>query len=118
MQGRDENMKNMYVRRIMEIRDEYGYSNAKMAELCGMKPERLRRIIRNDSKPRVDTIADICSGMDMTLREFYESEIFASQTEKQSELMRLYMSLDPENKMLLLKIAEEIRQTQMSKLGK
>lgn len=111
-------MKNMYVRRIMEIRDEYGYSNEKMAKLCGMRPEHLRRIIRNDSKPRVDTIADICEGMGMTLRDFYGSEIFASQTENQSELMRLYLSLDPEYKMLLLKIAAELRITQEAKIEK
>lgn len=111
-------MKNMYVRRIIEIRDEYGYSNEKMAKLCGLRPEHLRRIIRNDSRPRLDTIEDICNGMDMTLREFYESEVFGSNTVNQSELMHLYMNLDPEYKMLLLKIASELRATQGLKNGK
>ena len=111
-------MKNMYVRRIMEIRDEYGYSNEKMAKLCGMEPERLRRIIRNDSHPRVDTIEKICDGMDMTLKQFYASSIFAAATENQDEFMRTYLSLDPEYRMFLLKVAKELRVTQNGKMEK
>lgn len=108
-------MKNMYIRRIEDIRDEYGFKNEKMARLCDMDPKYLRKMIREDKIPRVETIEKICSGMGMSLQQFYASAIFGTETVAQQELMQLYISLDPENKRFLLRMADELKKTQDEK---
>ena len=105
-------MKNMYIRRIEEIRDGYGFSSEKMANRCSMKPKYFRKMISDDKMPKLETIEKICNGMGISLAQFYASSIFGEETIAQQELMKLYVSLDPENKRFLLKMAEELKQTQ------
>ena len=108
-------MKNMYIRRIEEIRDGYGFKNEKMAKLCGMEPKYLRKMIRNDTYPRVDTIEKICEGMNISLQQFYSSAIFGKYTESQNELENIFISLEPENKEFLMKMAVELKEMQDKK---
>ena len=105
-------MKNAYIRRIEEIRDEYGYKNEKMAKLCGMEPKYLRKMINTDTYPKVETIEKICAGMDISLQQFYTSSIFGTNTETQKKLDRIFVTLDPDNKIFLIKMAEELKEMQ------
>jgi len=109
-------MKNAYIRRIEEIRDEYGYKNEKMARLCGMEPKYLRKMIKTDTYPKLETIEKICSGMNISLRQFYTSSVFETNTETQEKLEAIFVSLDPDNKLFLMKIAEELKELQDRKM--
>lgn len=111
-------MKNKFIERIEEIRQNNGLSKKKMAEYCGIDEKYFRKMINNDTMPQLETLERICVGMDITLQQFFTSDkVFGTATEAQEALIKCYMGLDPDNKQLLLKIATELKGTQDKKIG-
>lgn len=63
--------------RIHQLCDENNISLNKLSILCGMTQSTLSNITSGRSKnPTVATIKKICDGLDMTLVEFFDSELF------------------------------------------
>ena len=56
-----------------------------------------------------------CEGMNISLQQFYSSAIFGKYTESQNELENIFISLEPENKEFLMKMAVELKEMQDKK---
>ena len=63
--------------RIHQICDERNISLNKLSILCGMTQSTLSNITSGRSKnPTVATIKKICDGIDMSLADFFDNELF------------------------------------------
>lgn len=63
--------------RIHELCDQRGISLNKLSIICGITQSTLSNITSGRSKnPTVSTIKKICDGLDMTLVEFFDNELF------------------------------------------
>lgn len=63
--------------RIIELCGESGITVNKLATICGITQSTLSNIIggRNNSTT-ISTIKKICDGLNISIREFFESELF------------------------------------------
>ncbi len=66
-------------RRIMELCDEHGITCNKLATMSGVTQSTLQNIIcgRNNSTT-VSTIKKLCDGLNITIQDFFDSDLFDS----------------------------------------
>lgn len=65
--------------RILELCRERKITVNKLATVCGLTQSTLNNIMhREGSNPTVATVKKICDGLDITMSEFFTSEIFDS----------------------------------------
>ena len=63
--------------RILELCRERKITVNKLSTICGLTQSTLNNIMhRPDSSPTVSTIQKICDGLDMSMAQFFTSEIF------------------------------------------
>ena len=71
------------IKRIFELCDKHDLTVGGLANLCAVPPSTLKSILYCKSKnPRIVVIKMICDGLDMTLEEFFSSEIFNKLEQK------------------------------------
>ena len=65
--------------RILELCRERKITVNKLATVCGLTQSTLNNIMhREGSNPTVATVKKICDGLDITMSEFFTSDIFDS----------------------------------------
>ena len=63
--------------RIIELCDERNITINKLSTMCGINQSTLNNIISGRNKSMtVSTVKKICDGLNITIRDFFESEIF------------------------------------------
>ena len=63
--------------RIIELCDERNITINKLSTMCGISQSTLNNIISGRNKSMtVSTVKKICDGLNITIRDFFESEIF------------------------------------------
>ena len=66
------------VERIKELCDEKGYSFYQLSNNSGVSLSTLMHIIDFSTKsPRLETIAKLCIGFEIPLKEFFSSDLFS-----------------------------------------
>ncbi len=65
-------------KRILELCKIHNMTINKLSTICGITQSTLNNIIHRESSPTISTIKKICDGLDITLAEFFSSEIFDS----------------------------------------
>ncbi|MGI6153782.1 MAG: helix-turn-helix domain-containing protein [Christensenellaceae bacterium] len=69
--------RNAVRQRIIDLCDRYQITVNKLGILSGLTQSTLNNIINTGSNnPTISTIAKICDGFEITIREFFEDEIF------------------------------------------
>jgi transcriptional regulator with XRE-family HTH domain len=58
-------------KRIMDLRNEAGFSKGELARRAGLAESYIGQIESKKKHPTVDTIFRICSGLDITIQEFF-----------------------------------------------
>ena len=65
--------------RILALCCENGITANKLSTISGMTQSTINNILNTGSNnPTVSTIKKICDGLDMTLAEFFDDELFTS----------------------------------------
>lgn len=71
------NAKEAVAKRISELCAEKDLAVNALANSAGMSPSTIYSMLNNKSKnPGIVTIKQICDGMDISLRQFFDSPIF------------------------------------------
>lgn len=69
--------KEAVARRIIELCDERNIATNALANLSGVSPSTVYSMLNEKSQnPGVVSIKKLCDGLDITLREFFDSPIF------------------------------------------
>jgi transcriptional regulator with XRE-family HTH domain len=61
-------------KRVMDLRNEAGFSKGELARRAGLAESYIGQIESKKKHPTVDTIFRICSGLDITIQEFFSIE--------------------------------------------
>ena len=61
-------------KRVMDLRNEAGLSKGELARRAGLAESYIGQIESKKKHPTVDTIFRICSGLDITIQEFFSIE--------------------------------------------
>ena len=71
------NTKEAVARRIIELCDERNIATNALANNSGVSPSTVYSMLNEKSQnPGVVSIKKLCDGLDITLREFFDSDIF------------------------------------------
>lgn len=68
--------------RIRELAALHGMTISGLAKICGINPSTLSIVKKRCGQPRLETIAKICDGLDMTLVEFFAPANYPSKANK------------------------------------
>jgi len=69
--------RNAVRQRIIDLCNSHNITLNKLGTICGITQSTLNNIINTGSNnPTVSTITKICDGLNITLREFFNDEIF------------------------------------------
>ncbi len=69
--------------RIEQLCQEKGITQNKMCTICGITQSTINNIMnRNQKDVSLLTIVRICNGLNMTLEEFFNSDIFKQKIEE------------------------------------
>ena len=64
-------------KRIVELCEERGLAINALANLAGVTPSTIYSILNQRSKnPSVSSIKKICDGLDISIRDFFDSDLF------------------------------------------
>jgi transcriptional regulator with XRE-family HTH domain len=73
----DMTVRNAVRQRILNLCDSRGITINKLGTICGVTQSTFNNIINTGSKnPTVSTIAKICDGLEITVREFFNDDLF------------------------------------------
>lgn len=66
-----------YLKKLLKICSERNISVNKLATMCCLTQSTIQNIIDgNSSNPKVLTIVRICDGLNITLKEFFDDDLF------------------------------------------
>lgn len=64
-------------KRIYDLCSQRNITINKLSTICGMTQSTLNNIfMRKNAKPTVSTIKKICDGLDITLKDFFDTDYF------------------------------------------
>lgn len=73
-------LKNAIIKRIYELCRQYNYTPNALAELSGIPPTNLRRLLNGEvENPSSVLIYKICKTLKMNISDFYDSDIFKQE---------------------------------------
>ena len=71
------NTKNAVANRIIQLCNEKNIAINALANLSGISPSTLYSVLNEKSQnPGIVTIKKLCDGLDISLREFFDADIF------------------------------------------
>jgi transcriptional regulator with XRE-family HTH domain len=69
--------RNAVRQRIIDLCASHGITINKLGTICGVTQSTLNNIVNTGSNnPTISTIAKICDGLEITIRDFFNDEIF------------------------------------------
>ncbi|MDO5300794.1 MAG: helix-turn-helix transcriptional regulator [Clostridia bacterium] len=87
--------------RINELMKERGWSVYKLAKESGIPETTVRNYFRRNSAPTVYTLEQICTGLGITLAQFFDVEGNLGLTAEQQGLVNRFDSVTPEQKKMI-----------------
>lgn len=85
-------------KRITQLCQEKGWSYYKLAKEAGFQQSTLKSITKEKNMPSLYTIAKICTALNITVSEFFNSELFDSKSETRQLFLCLWDKLQPEDR--------------------
>ncbi len=83
--------------RINQLCQERKWSYYKLAKEAGFQQSTLKTITKETNMPSLYTIAKICAAFNITIQEFFNSELFGSKNETKQLYLYLWDKLQPED---------------------
>ena len=66
-------------KRIRELCTSRKITPNALSYICGISQSTIKSILNNESKsPKIETIKKICDGLEMTIAQFFDTDIFNS----------------------------------------
>lgn len=72
--------------RILELQKDRKITTNKLATLSGLAQPTVRDVLYGVSRaPKINTILHICEGLDITLRDFFNDQIFDNVVDEEND---------------------------------
>ena len=84
--------------RLQRLMDERGWSTYKLAKESGLSESTIRNLFKRNTTPSVETLRIICTGLGITLSQFFADGDMVELTPDLKEVFELWVDLTPEQK--------------------
>lgn len=98
--------------KIRKLMEERGWSEYRLAKVCGLSESTLANIFRRNTLPTIPTLEAICNGFGITLSQFFSDGDMVELTPELKELFDNWCSLSPEQKTAALQMLKAMNQKQ------
>lgn len=98
--------------RIIELCEKQHITMYRLAQLSGVKQSTISNIIKHNTLPNLVTLEKICTGLGITLSQFFqEDDTCFSLTAEQKQIVNLWITLNSDNKNLIMTILQGMADT-------
>lgn len=84
--------------RLRQMLNDRGWTEYKLAKVCGLNQSTIANIYRRNSVPSISTLETICRGFGITLSQFFADGEMVELTPELKELFNNWVNLTPEQK--------------------
>ncbi|MBR3382627.1 MAG: helix-turn-helix transcriptional regulator [Clostridia bacterium] len=91
-------------KRLMELQQQRGWSDYKIAKEAGLSPNTVSNIYRRGNTPSLVTLEALCKAFGITVAQFFSEGNMIEVTPELKELFEKWTALSPEQKEALWKI--------------
>lgn len=91
-------------KRLMELQQQRGWSDYKIAKEAGPSPNTVSNIYRRGNTPSLVTLEALCKAFGITVAQFFSEGNMIEVTPELKELFEKWTALSPEQKEALWKI--------------
>lgn len=90
-------LENYVPEHIQELCKKYKMTRYQLSQKAGISQSALSDIVKHNNMPTIYTLNKICIGFGISMSQFFEeSDIIPNITEKQKEILELWIQLSPE----------------------
>jgi len=98
--------------RIRELMEERNWSEYRLAIASGLSQSTVANIFNRNTTPSVATLESICAGFGITLAQFFAEGEMVELTAEQREMFLAWSSLSREEKEVLKRLIEVMKNKQ------
>lgn len=93
--------------RIIELCEKQHITMYRLAQLSEVKQSTISNIVKHNTLPNLVTLEKICTGLGITLSQFFqEDDTCFSLTDEQKQIIKLWITLDSDNKNLIMTLLQ------------
>lgn len=97
--------------RLRELMDERNWSEYRLAIASGLSQSTVANIFNRNTTPSVATLESICSGLGITLAQFFAEGELVELTREQREMFSAWSSLSRDQKEVLAQLIRVMKQS-------
>ena len=101
--------------KIDKLRIEKNWTFYKLAEESNLPLSTITNMYTRKSLPSLNTLIAICSGLNITLSQFFAENKEDINSEQEQELINVFRTLDINNKQIAIKIIKLLKNDNFSK---
>ena len=94
--------------RLAQFKDARGWSEYRMAQVCGLSENTIANIFRGNNLPSLPTLQAICDGFGISLSQFFTEEKLIEETPELKLLLDEWVTLTPKQKESVLQICRSM----------
>ena len=105
---------NAILKKLDELRKEKKLSIFKLTELSGLSENTIYNWYNKGRKPTIDALKAVCDVLNVSLSCFFAENMMESISAQEEELLKLFRSLEPSQKKLILAVMNEFKQSKVN----
>lgn len=98
--------------RLEMLMNERGWTIYRVAKEADIPWSTVRNMFKRNTEPSVATLESICSGMGITLSQFFDVDNTLGMTQEQRVLLENYSALSDENKRIISQLIEVLAKSE------
>ena len=95
--------------RIRELMEARGWTIYELAKRSGLAQTTLANMWKRNTEPTIPSLQAICGAFGMTLSQFFSEGNLVELTEEQSDFVRRWSALSPEQRDILMKLVRSMQ---------
>jgi len=103
------------LKKLRQLIQARGWTEYRLAQECGLNVSTIANIYRRNTMPTITTLETICAGFGITLAQFFAEGDMIELTPDVKRLIDAWTPLTPEQKRVVLLVAQSYDQTESSK---
>ena len=96
--------------RLQAVMDERGWTIYKVAKEAGLPWSTVRNMFKRNTEPSITTLESICSGMGITLAQFFHSGCSENLSDAQRKLVMKWNTLNEHDQNLILDLVDSLNE--------
>lgn len=101
--------------RLLQILNERGWSEYRLAKECGLSQSTLANIFRRGTSPSIPTLETICHGFGITLSQFFAEGEMVEMSPELKALFEGWRPLTPRQKEAVLTVVQAFGSNELQK---